>query len=381
MSNRGFMDFEIVGFDGNVIVECEMVLPLARHKSTDVYFKLTKDALVESHYGNAPYVSQPQFTRAEINARLEEGRLTLLPRPFPAFQGAMIAYFDSEFLESTEKELPEGFYRQCLSDDVLVVCGTQDRVESLMNLWANQIMNSSTLQLEQYFLTRNKNSSITAERLTDLALCAVAESNHELRARLHLRQGLALMLSDTPERLDNFYQLTVRRVFPEWSWEAFQTRVIRLSEILAIRAGLHANVHQYDRERLPKAVELSKVTSEIEDFHERFAESTENAKAFRRHNPVDEDLIERVSLVITANDRMRLDEMTMLALGGDPLFYHLGESLFYSTGNRGGKNSTGPSMQTLLYLREAEKISGMGLDPGKVASSAVKKFVRPVTYA
>lgn len=209
MSRLAYEDLEIVGFDGTVLVECETVLPIARHKPSDQFFKLTTD---NSHPDtDTPLSTQPLselevnlisfFSRDEIDAYIQEGRLTLLPEAVPAFAGAMVVYVNEEFLVAAGSQLPEPFYWQHLSPQTWVACGHQEVLEDLLNHWGTLLLGEATERLEQFFLENDQELCSYAEHLTDLALCAANDLT--LRSRIYLRSGLAVMLSDIPERLDN----------------------------------------------------------------------------------------------------------------------------------------------------------------------------------
>jgi hypothetical protein len=286
MSRLAYKDLEIVGFDGTVLVECEPVLPIVRIKDSDRYFLLEAEHEDPSSAEDIDSESIDFSTRRKIESLAERGLLTLLREPFPAFANAVIAYVNREFLSLADVTIPDVVYSQPLTDDVFVMAGTNIAIEGLLDTWASRSMDQATLELEHFLVTKDKQFCARAEHLAELAICAA--SNSTLRARIYMRDGLAIMLSDLPERLDNFYRTSVHPEFKDWGWEGFQEQLRRLADVLKLRANYLASAPkegaaaasrpsaQGDSSELSELIKLSAATREIRDDRERYAEATAN---------------------------------------------------------------------------------------------------------
>lgn len=376
MSSLAFEDLEIVGFDGTVLVECEAVLPVARHKPTDLFFKLVAGS--DSQRLATEFISFS--TKDEIEAYVKEGRLTLLPEPVAAFAGAVVVYVDENLLAAADIQLPDYIRWQQLMPHVWVGCSTQEVVEDLLDYWATRLMNEATLLLEEFFLENNQKLCKRAEYLTDMALCAAEGAT--LRARIYLRAGVSIMFSDTPERLDNLYQLTVRHEFKDWTWETFQVRLRRLIDLLKDRASIRRSRRKEDESSYKAIIDAALDARSIQNIWERYAECESLAQLCREDKPIHPSKVDAVARVLSVSTQLRLDDQILEALAGDPLFYYLGDSIYDPTFRREDrKDNEYPLMNSEIYLKTAEDFLNKGLDPGQVARRAVERSSVKPAYA
>jgi hypothetical protein len=374
MSIINYEQLEIVGFEGTPLVECEMVLPVGRVVVDDVFFKF------EGRHSNAFRAEGIDrnkivfYSREEIQSLVEEGRVTILRETFAAMRTPLIAYVYDEFLQAAESRLPDSIPNQRLSEHIRVLCGRADALEHLLDEWATRLMDNSTAMLEGYFHEAQLEFSVEAERLTDLALCAATDVT--LRARIYLRAGVAIMLSAQPERLDNLYEFSIRQQFPDWSWTSFKERLKRMVEILRMKAEFKLREIS-PPDNVPDLLPVSCVVSQIENPAERYAESQSMAESYRYTQLIPEEWIDRVAMMLVASPRIRLDNDIRKALQGDTLFYYLGDALFVkSEHQRLNEPDKAPLLSAETYLKAAREFVQRNLDPGELASIALRKYVR-----
>lgn len=370
MSILLYEDLEIAGFEGTVLVECELVLPVIRVKKDDLFFKLTTRLPDVSRIEGIDADSLIFSTRSEIEALANEGRVTLLTEPFPAFPKAVVAYVNNEFLRAANVEIPNFVKWQQLSDEVFVFCAPEDTAQQLLDEWATNTMDNATLLLERFFQTQDKQLSAQAEHFTDLALCAATDVT--LRARIYLRAGLAVMFSEPPERLDNLYQLSVRRKFPDWSWETFQERLRRLADILRIRVAYWGASGSSS----PSLLRDLLVFQQIDNLEERYLECQSMAQRYRERNLIPDEWIATVAYYIGTQQKIRLDNQTRTVLQGDTLFYYLAGVQFESNGYGDQAAEEFPLMRNETYLRAAQEFLERSWLPGEAAYTALTKFSR-----
>ena len=101
MSRFPYDEVEIVGFEGTVSAECGRALPIGRHKFTGRFFRLSGD--------DSEIEQEVLYTRDEIDSYVEESRLTLLPKPMPAFPEAVVIYVTEKFLNAADYRLDDRF--------------------------------------------------------------------------------------------------------------------------------------------------------------------------------------------------------------------------------------------------------------------------------
>ncbi|HEX8493072.1 MAG TPA: hypothetical protein VF658_09545 [Pyrinomonadaceae bacterium] len=310
-----YSELEIVGFDGKTRAVCGRFLPLVRHKETDQFFKLSlRDPNAKS---------RAVFSRDEIEIFATEDRLTFLSEPVPAFEDALVVYLKSAILDASELPLPEPYIWQELSDDTWATCIPKVEAEQLLNDFGQTLMNKATDLLSDFFVRRDQDFRAAAKRMTDMAICATTDQ--ELRSRIYLRYGLSVMFSNTPERLDNVYQLIIRREFPTWTWETFQMRLLRFKDMVYARAFPNVTFEKssrYDSPMLSMIVEQISRIKTFENFKERHDECEKVAAEFRAQYPPELETLRRVGQQLCENDGIRLEDEALSILAGDAVFYH-----------------------------------------------------------
>jgi hypothetical protein len=381
MSATPYDEFEIVGFEGGIAVECETVLPIARHIKTDLFAKYVAPLIRSGTQSSAGHHIEPiprlppnpaaMFTRAEADKIARQEGLTFLPEPVAAFEGAMVIYVTASLLDSVDEWLPPSMDWQILREGIWVACSHKSVVDELMNRWGEVLMNKATDLLERIIYTHDRGLAANVEHLSDLALCVAGSET--LRARIYLRSGLAITLSSTPERLDNLYQLIIRREFRDWTWDEYRKRLDRLAEILRLRISLMKEpsrtegARQTEERSFQDIAQLSSHLDGIEDIAERYAECEAIARRYREQHHITDDDINRVALVIRNSSKLRLDGKILRVLKGEPLFYYLSPDWFRHTHHSASAEDLSPLIDSSTFIQTARNIIDMGLMPGILA--------------
>jgi hypothetical protein len=311
------------------------------------------------------------FTRAEADKIARQEGLTFLPEPVAAFEGAMVIYVTASLLDSVDEWLPPSMDWQILREGIWVACSHKSVVDELMNRWGEVLMNKATDLLERIIYTHDRGLAANVEHLSDLALCVAGSET--LRARIYLRSGLAITLSSTPERLDNLYQLIIRREFRDWTWDEYRKRLDRLAEILRLRISLMKEpgrtegARQTEERSFQDIAQLSSHLDGIEDIAERYAECEAIARRYREQHHITDDDINRVALVIRNSSKLRLDGKILRVLKGEPLFYYLSPDWFRHTHHSASAEDLSPLIDSSTFIQTARNIIDMGLMPGILA--------------
>ena len=393
MSQLAYEDLEIVGFDGSAVVECEAVLPVAKVKGEDQFFLLDAEYTDPAGMEVIDTELVNFSSHSEIEALARAGHLTLLPKPFPAFPNAVVAYVNREFLNIADVIPADSEKWQMLSEDLFVILDSAAAVEKLLDSWADRIMDNATLLLERFLAiddlaTEDRQLCAQAERFCELAICAASDGT--LRARIHLRAGLAIMFSEIPERLDNFYRASVQPEFGNWSWDGFQERVQRLADILKLRGkyflretvtakneqiGQNASAIQAaslrPEDELDELMKLRAKTLRIDDRDMRYAECESIANQYRTSTPIPDGLYDDSAFIMSQGQRVRLTNEMIIPLKADPLIYYLADEGLI-------RSLEGPTMRPLIdtfqFLEAAEDLKGRCKTLGVVARRLLEKY-------
>lgn len=346
-------ELEIVGFDGTTRAVCGRYLPLVRHKPSDQFFKLSSR--------NETHQSRPVYTRDEVEHFNAQGRITSIPSPVPAFHGAMVIYTSRELFNSVERHKSSLDWQEIESQG-WVACTTEDKAERYLNSVAWVIMAKATEELLVFFATQADEYQERAERLMKMARTAACEKT--LKARVYVRYGLTLKFSKTPERLDNVYQLRISREFPNWTWETFQMRIMRLTEMLQDQA-LTKNIK--NKEQLDSVYMLTIINRSLSNLKPVDKTNMPHqcrtvAETFRDLYPVQSEDIEEVGRKLFTTDRLRLDDNNLRVLAGEPIFYYL-----YSQKPLDLKvDKPRPVLLSSDYIRSSTEFIEIGGEPGQV---------------
>jgi hypothetical protein len=241
-SNEDYENLEIVAFDGTLRVLCGAFLPIVRDKRTDRYYKLSPRRDKDS---------TPMLDLAEVNAFTSEKLITRLAEVRPAVPFALVVWISEAVVKEAELELPDGYGWQEIDSRGYVGVAVDEQSLGFLNDVARALMAKATNALVEFFANRKEMYCNRAKEIISMARAATTAMpktlapDWSLRAQIILRYALALKYSSTPERLDSVFELRIRREFPQWTWESFQKRVTRLSELLrdqAFSAGITSRV-------------------------------------------------------------------------------------------------------------------------------------------
>lgn len=260
-----YKDLVIVGFNAEVEAECGYAVAIARHKSTDLYYRLSftdaelallrpdSDLLEEhAHQEASSHEEYPLKGRgtglkeSDLEQIRNEHRLTLFNKgvEFSAFHNVMVVHVAQPLLEAADLQLSSSplmkdYDWKLLSESPYkrwVTCATADSVFHLMNYWGKTLEEKCIARLIDYFKTDKKERGhlAAAYQCADLALCAARKQM--LRSDLYLLYILTISLSATPQRAANVFQLSVKPRYPEWEWPVFNEQLTCLVDALRLRA-------------------------------------------------------------------------------------------------------------------------------------------------
>jgi hypothetical protein len=362
-------ELEIVGFDGRTRVPCARALPVVRNRHTNLFFKLSIRTQ-ESRSIN-------YFSHSEIEAFAREGRLTLLPRPSEAFENAMLIYVKRELLDAAKVSLPVSLPWQDLDDNAWAACAPESEVNKLADGLGEALMARSTERLRSFFANGDEGDRGESERLARMALnAAVSET---LRARVHIRYGVAARFSSSPERLDNIFDLIIAREFPTWTWESFLERLDRFASLLGGRKAKAAGASAEEAVDLPLGLpddpahitpelicEISRrIMTDIQDHKEQLDACTEIARQFRVDYPTEPGKIEFVAEWLFHYGALTVDAQMLKVLVGEPV-------IFYQNMFDGKGGDKGYSLNVMSYLDATSVFKNNGVDPGELANALFK---------
>lgn len=219
--------WEIVGMNGNSLVECGYVLPVIRRAEDDQFcvFNLSRCSTGLQWYG------------ADAVAEfLKEGRWTPFPKPLPFPRHLLdgtglvvmqpIVVFCGERFTSVAR-LP--ILPSVLGDEpvewlkidastISATVASSDAVIEQLNEWGQQLLNLFDQQAES---GGDTNALLD---VSDIALQAAVDSN--IRYRAYLRCCSVI----EPERAKQTYDFFVGREFPSTTWDAFQVAFLNLRQ-------------------------------------------------------------------------------------------------------------------------------------------------------
>lgn len=331
MSDYHHDEFEVYGFEGTVIIECEMVLPVLRHVATDRFLKGSlEDGAAQAH---------AYFGRGEIERLAAERELTVLPEPRPCVPRARVLYVSGDFLAGVGEESPRGGGWQELAPQVWAASAPEEELRPLLEGWARRLVDASTDAFVHYLHSREEPLLATAERLAEFSLCATADAG--LRASTYFRYGLAITESNTSERLQHLFEMFIQPEFPDWPWETFLEDLRRFKNTLRLREPAPPRVttakgaaessgaapRSYRDEEVKGTVEeiLQEVerVSRIPAPPERAAAAFGAADIYRALFSVSEEAVNGVARRILENEVFRLTDggEDLQVLAGEPAFY------------------------------------------------------------
>ena len=324
LSINDYKDLEIVGFDGSLHVACGRFLPIVRDKSTDRFYKLSPRRGADS--------TMADYSPEQIKALSADNQITLLSTARPAFPLAMVVFVSQQALDSASVQLPIDFAWQEIPLTGWVGCNVDEQSLAFLSKLARVLMAKATEELVDFFASQQESSCLRAKELIDMARAAttgmagVPTRDLTLRAQILLRYAIALKYSNTPERLDNVFELAIHREFPEWTWESFQTRVTRLSEMLhdqAFSRGIDSeNKVRSTYMMLTISKSIGAVKS-VEEDAEKVRTCEERAEAFRTSYEVPQEEIDNVTRELLSGDGIRVTDSALRVLAGEPVFYYL----------------------------------------------------------
>jgi hypothetical protein len=331
MSKYRHDDFEVYGFEGTALIECELVLPVLRQVATDKFLKgALEDITGESH---------ALFTRGEIERLAEERELTILPAARPCVPRARVLYVTADFLANVTEQPPHRSYWQELEPMVWAACAPEQDLRALMDDWARKLIVGSTNALVRFLHSHEEDLRDEAERLAEFALCA--GSHASLRASTYFRYGLAITESSTPERLQHFFEMFIQPEFTNWTWETFLEDLRRFKYTLRIREparaiSVKATSTAAARDMVSASLRDEEVRGTVEEIlqevervsrisepQERVLAAFQAADLYRSLFSVTEEAVNRVARRIHDNEVFRMKD------GGEDLQVFAGEPAFY----------------------------------------------------
>lgn len=237
-----FTELDIIGFDGRPRAICGLALPVVKWRNRDVFSELAEEGPAEP------------FSHSQLNALMEDGRMTMLPRPEVAFPNAQVLYITETLLSklrnghrshisffSDPTFLMDGMRfkssdihwqkLECVVDDsrVFAACLTAGFARQLMDHIATCLSETCTSLLRGFLVTNNQNDRLQAEQYAKAARYAARSA--QLRSQILVRYAAALNYSNTPERVSNIFRLASVE-FPSWTYEDFVTELERLLSTL-----------------------------------------------------------------------------------------------------------------------------------------------------
>lgn len=243
MFDVNYKNLEIAGFRGAVYTHCCVYEPIARDKTSGLYFEVSR-----ARDEVEPKVVQ---THADMEA-LKAGLFwTPFDAPPAAFERGGVVSVTKTFVEALGRRGPEdladqfdwqplvydssisALSKETVHDQIWVSYARRDAIERSMNGWASTLLKKSRDALVTFFQTDDEKVCAESELLAGLAMQAALDSS--LVRRILIYYGAALTASETEYRLDGFYQRVVEPR-TKCSWEDFKTRVSRLKDTLSIKA-------------------------------------------------------------------------------------------------------------------------------------------------
>jgi len=324
-----YTEFEVVGFDSTPKIECGRSLPLLRNLTTNSFSMGTNQLHNPSH--------ELAISEEEIKSWLAEGRITMLPKPLPAFQHAIIVYAREDMLRlGNGLTLPKRIgnhrlqWQRLLEHDprTWTTLVPESLSITLLDLWGLHFRDLTTMLLERFLLEQDEAFRAQAETTAEIARGAAM--NVRLRCEIFVRHGLAILHSNTPERIETVFNIIVRREYPQWNHDDYLSLVRELGELLRARRQLHS---------LPKSPAATLSTTKPDPWlimlrkaEEISAEnpatqatrSEESAKWNRSAYPVTEAQSKRLTARILGSTEVILNPEDFQIVVGEPACYYPG---------------------------------------------------------
>ncbi len=234
-------DLEIVGFNSEPVVQCGQAFAVARRKSTDLFFPLTKGVLSSQF---------KWYHRMEIEQLNKEGHLTLLPHAVPvpietrednSVILPRVAWVSESLFQEANFDRPPNRHAEVCFDWQLVP-------NSKQRIWAACVSGRASAGFVDHLaeLMRDKADDLIAgkkpidwnrvERISDLGLCAADAKN--LRYELWTRYLAGIACSSRPEKARKLFDFFVCKEFPGITWEKIQSSVDELQQSLNLRHSI-----------------------------------------------------------------------------------------------------------------------------------------------
>ena len=326
--SKPFANFEIIGFDEAIRTDIPAgrSRPFVRERGTDRCFLLD--------WGDTPDVAPDMQTWEQVKDYAAEGRLTLLDRPVPAFDGAVALFVSDELLASAKLALPSQapVAEQSYVLDWQRLPGVATKMNvaivpealsiALLNEWTRALKQQIRAQLHHYFLHGDREARARAEQLAEMALFTAYDPN--LRAGILLYFGVAVK-EHSPERLENVFEVLCDRA-PNWKWERF---VEELGDVLKPQIPRPEGQLPEVKEVREAFLEARRAVARLDDLSAQLKHATTLADQMRQKYQLPAELTakltEKLKMRIETqradSPRCEFEDDSIRLLVTDPLFY------------------------------------------------------------